>query len=405
LIGPREELLVRGRVVTPEAVLSDGVVAVRGDRIAWVGSAADRASAGRLPAPSRLTVLPGLVDIHCHGGGGHGFSDHDAEGARAAVRHHRDHGTTSLVASLVSAPADDLRRQVDLLAGLVEDGELAGIHLEGPFLSPQHCGAQDPQAIVPGDPALLRELLRLGRGTVRSMTVAPETAHSGELAAILRDHGAVPSIGHTGAHPALLAPWVRTAGTPVGVTHLFNGMPSWHHRAPGPVPALMAAAARGDAVVELIADGAHLDDETVAAVFALTGPRATALVTDAMAAAGMADGRYRLGGADVEVSGAVARLAAAAEGPTPLAGGTTRLVEVLRRVVQKCGVDLADAVAAASSTPATLLGLGQEVGFLRAGTRADIVVLDESFTVVAVCTSGSWSVVADEQRGSVAWKS
>jgi N-acetylglucosamine-6-phosphate deacetylase len=362
------------------------VLAVAGDRVAYAGPAGAWAGELPAPAPDRL-LLPGLVDVHCHGGAGHGFPDAAAGGVREAAAHHLAAGTTTLVASLVSAPAAVLRERLAVLAPMVRAGELAGVHLEGPFLSAARCGAQDPAALVPGDPALLRELLALG-GVV-SMTLAPETAHAGELVAVLREHGALPSFGHTDATAAATTAAIRaaTAGGPLSATHLFNGMPPLLSRAPGPVAACLAAAARGELVVELVGDGVHLAPETVAAVFDLVGAGQVALVTDAMAAAGMPDGRYRLGALPVEVTGGVARLADD-DGPGAIAGGTARLVDVVRHTVA-AGVPLPAAVLAATGTPAGLLGRA-DVGRLTPGARADVLVTDADLVPTAVLRAGRW---------------
>jgi N-acetylglucosamine-6-phosphate deacetylase len=389
--------LLRGRLVSGGRLVEDGLVAVEGDRIVHAGPTAGWT--GAPPPPPSGLLLPGLVDVHCHGGAGHGFPDADPDGVVAAARHHLRHGTTSLLGSLVSAPAAVLRERVELLAPLVAAGELAGIHLEGPFLSAVRCGAQDPAAIVPGDPGLLRRLVETGGGHVRSVTLAPETPRYAELLAVLAGYGVLPSIGHTDADAAATRAAIAAAGTasgaPVGATHLFNAMPPMHHRGPGPVAACLAAAARGEMVLELVADGVHLDDQTVAAVFDLVGPDRIALVTDATAAAGRPDGRYRLGPVLTDVVDGVARLARSGPDAAPgaIAGGTARLIDVVRRAVRHAGVDLAAAVTAASATPARLLGLdraGAGVGDLVAGRRADLLVTDADLTPVAVMRAGRW---------------
>jgi len=380
--------LLRGRLVTGGRLVEDGVLAVEGDRVAFAGPAADWAGPPPPPATAGELLLPGLVDVHCHGGAGHGFPDSGPDGLAVAVAHHLRHGTTSLLASLVSAPGAVLEERVKLLAPLVEAGDLAGIHLEGPFLSALRCGAQDPEMIVPGDPDLLRRLVDIGGGHIRSMTLAPETAHYAELLAVMAGHGVLPSLGHTDADAARTRAAVAAVGGPVSATHLFNGMPPMHHRAPGPVAACLAAAARGDMVLELIADGVHLADETVAAVFDLVGPRRIALVTDANAAAGQPDGRYRLGSVLTDVVGGVARVVGSEAGGS-IAGGTARLVDVVRRAVRHAGVDLAAAVTAASATPARLLGL-PDVGDLVPGARADVLVTDAGLRPMAVMRAGVW---------------
>lgn len=382
--------VLRGVLVSGGRQLDDGIVAVEGDRVGWVGPAADWS--GPPPPPrSAQHVLPGLVDVHCHGAAGHGFPDAGAAGLGVAVEHHLRHGTTSLVGSLVSAPAAALEARVRLLAPLVSAGLLAGIHLEGPFLSVARCGAQDPRAIVAGDPDLLRRLIEAGDGRISSVTLAPETARFRELVALMAEHDVLPSLGHTDATAARTrAAVAEIGGRRAGATHLFNAMPALHHRAPGPVAACLAAAARGELVLELVADGVHLADETVAAVFDLVGPDRIALVTDAMAAAGMPDGRYRLGAVPVQVTAGVARLAGPGDGtPRPIAGGTSRLIDVVRRVVRHAGVPLAAAVTAASATPARLLGL-HDVGDLVPGRRADLVLADAALTPLAVMRGGRW---------------
>jgi N-acetylglucosamine-6-phosphate deacetylase len=389
---PRREL-VRGDLVGSGRRLDDAVVLVEGERIAWVGPAASwPGPAGDLPvpAPGQL-ILPGLVDVHCHGGAGHGFPEADADGMRVAGDHHLRQGTTTLLGSLVSAPADVLERRVRALLPLVSSGHLAGIHLEGPFLSAVRCGAQDPRSIVPGDPELLRRLIDAGQGAIRSMTLAPETRHLTDLLDILAAADVTPGFGHTDASAAATrAAIAAVGGRRLGATHLFNGMPPLHSRAPGPVGACLAAAARGAMVVELIGDGVHLADETVAMVFELVGADRIALVSDAMAAAGMPDGHYPLGPMTVDVVAGVARLTGDAGTPGAIAGGTARLVDVLRRTVHDAGVPLPAAVTAATTTPARLLGLDTEVGDVVPGLRADLLITDTGLHPRAVLRAGRW---------------
>lgn len=392
--------VLTGRVVLPDGVLPEGAVVLDGPRIGWVGPAAALPPAYRdapvLAAPPDGHVLPGLVDLHCHGGGGASFPDAtDADEALAAVREHRRHGTTTLLASLVTATGDALLRQVGLLAGLADAGEIAGIHLEGPFLSVARCGAQDPRLIVPPDPALTQALLAAGRGHVRTMTLAPEgrgALDADGVAAVLVRGGALPSWGHTDADPATaadaLATSVRLLGDPADggrrptVTHLFNGMRPWSHRAPGPAGEFLVAARQGRVVVELVGDGTHVDPAVVREVAQLVGRDGVALVTDAMAAAGMPDGAYRLGPQDVVVAGGVARLA---EGGA-IAGGTAHLLDVVRTTAAE-GVPLADAVHMAAAVPAAVLGLTDR-GVLAAGSRADVVLTDAELRPRTVLRDG-----------------
>ncbi|MDO8145630.1 MULTISPECIES: N-acetylglucosamine-6-phosphate deacetylase [unclassified Isoptericola] len=404
--------VVVGRIVTPTDVIEDGAVQIRDGRIHWCGPrTALPARAGEAPVPDPRpgsTVLPGLVDLHNHGGGGASFPDAaTAARARHAVTAHLHQGTTSVVASLVTAPAEVLRERVALLADLADAGEIAGIHLEGPFLSPARRGAQSPRHLRAGDPDLVRALAAAARGHLRTMTVAPEiegVVGPGGVIETLVDLGILPSIGHTAADTDTTERAISTARaalTAVGrrdsritATHLFNGMEPLHHRSPGPVAACLAAAARGELVVELVADGVHLAPGMVRAVFDMlecgaarggaTAPSgAIALVTDAMAAAGMADGSYELGPMSVRVVDGAAWLA---DGSS-IAGGTSRLLDVVRSAVA-AGADLVAAVRAASSTPADVLGLADVAGIV-VGHRADVVVTDGDLRVRRVLRAGN----------------
>lgn len=380
--------VLRGHLVgTHDGEIADGVVEFGDGRITWVGAATEYGE--QVPPGTDDLVLPGLIDLHCHGGAGFGFPNADADGARIAAAHHRRHGTTGLLGSLVSARPEVLVRQAAMLSGLVADGALLGVHLEGPFLNAIRCGAQDPAAIVPGDPDLFEAVCAAARGTVRSMTLAPETANFDALLTAMRYHEVLPSLGHTDADAATTTARIADAvGAPLTATHLFNGMPALHHRAPGPVAACLAAAGRGEMVVELIADGVHLAPETVAMVFDTVGADQVALVSDAMAAAGMRDGDYRLGALDVRVHDGIARLATTDGTPGAIAGGTATLLDVLRWTVRTAGVLLADAVTAATRTPARVLGLAEDRGGLFVGGRADLLVTDQSLQPRRVFVAG-----------------
>jgi N-acetylglucosamine-6-phosphate deacetylase len=374
------------RVVLPDRVLDPGTVRVDGDRIVAVepGAATQPPDAVDLAGQ---WLVPGLVDLHVHGGGGGSFPAADPDEARTAAAYHLRHGTTSAVASLVSAPPEDLHRATGVLADLCDDGTLAGIHLEGPFLAPARCGAHDPSLLRAPDLVLLDRLLTAGRGHVRHVTVAPELPGARDAIAYLRAHGVVAAIGHTDASYAQTAD-AFAAGARL-VTHLFNAMRPLHHRDPGPVG---AALADPGVVCEVIGDGVHLADQMLTVLFATLGAERIALVTDAMAAAGCADGRYLLGGLAVDVRGGTARTAAGT-----IAGGTATLAGVLRRAV-RAGVPLPDAVRAATLTPARAVGL-DDLGAIASGRRADLCVLDADLRPAAVLRAGRWVSSGSWPRG------
>lgn len=373
LPDPTTGFAVAGRVVTPDGVIEQGYLRVSGDRIAAVGT-------GTPPDAIRHGgwILPGFVDLHVHGGGGGSFPTADPDSARVAAAYHRSHGTTTMLASLVSAPRDMLVRAIRTLVPLVRDGVLAGIHLEGPYLAAERCGAHDPAFLRPPTPDELDTLLETGEGTVRMVTLAPELP--GALPAIrqLVAAGVIAALGHTDAtYRQTMA--AIDAGATVG-THLFNGMRSLHHREPGPVGAMLGAAS---VTCELIADGGHVHDAALRLAFAAAGPSRLALVTDAIAAAGRPDGEYDLGGRTVIVSAGVARLAAGGA----LAGSTLTMDAALRHAVGATG-SVVDAVRMASTTPAAALSMSSDAGALRPGLRADLVLLDDNLHPVEVVSAG-----------------
>lgn len=369
-------LIAADRVLFPDIDTPvEGYIDVREGRIVSAGQGPPPR-----PADEHLSgiLAPGYVDVHSHGGGGASFITEHAGDVRQALAAHRARGTTTMVASLVTGAMPDLERQVAVLAELVDTGELAGIHLEGPWLAAQYKGAHPEPLLVDPHPDDVSRLLAAGRGTIRMVTMAPERAGAVEAIRLLASHGVVVSVGHTAAdfdtvHTAI------DAGAR-GATHLFNAMPPLRHRAPGPVLALWQDPR---VYLELIWDGVHLDQRLAA--FVLAGaPDRTVFVTDAMGAAGAPDGDYILGELAVEVRGRVARVA----GTDTIAGSTLTLDLAVRNAVNS-GVPLAQAVRCATQNAADYLGL-VNVGRLIPGSRADAIVLDDELHVARVLWRGDW---------------
>jgi N-acetylglucosamine-6-phosphate deacetylase len=374
-------LLTADTILTGRELLRPGWIEVSRGTVQALGT-------GAVPRPAdrdlgAVTVVPGFVDTHLHGGGGANFSTASTADTSTAVALHRRHGTTTLVASLVTAGPDDLLRQVGELADDVRAGLIDGIHLEGPWLSTKRCGAHQPSLMRDPDPTEIDRVLEVGGGAIRMVTIAPE--REGALAAVgqIVDAGAVAAVGHTEATYEQTRAAIA-AGTTVG-THLFNAMRPIDRREPGPVIALL----EDDRVtVELIADGVHVDPAIYRHVTRSAGPDRVSLITDAMAAAGMADGKYWLGQLAVDVAGGVARVA----GTDTVAGGTATMDRVFRFAVTHSGLPrdeaLMQAVRQASINPARALGLPC-AGLVR-GASADLVVLDSGLTVTGVLRQGSW---------------
>ena len=382
--------IVAGRVVTPRGVVP-GWVETAGDRIAQV-------SGGLVPAGAagsvRWTIVPGFVDVHVHGGGGHSFTAGDPDAVAQGCEFHLAHGTTTMLLSFVTAPADDLEAAARRIVGLLADStpalrsQVGGIHAEGPFLSAARCGAQDPEFMSDPDLDVIDGLLAAAAGHLRMMTIAPERPGAIEAIGQLAATGVIPAIGHTDATFDEAAAAIAAGATMA--THLGNAMSPLHHRDPGVIGACLTAP---EVCCELIVDGHHLHPSFVRLAAAAKGRHGFVLITDAMSATGVGDGRYRLGRLDVEVRDGVARLA----GGGSLAGSTLTMDAAYRNAVA-AGLDEVVASRAASLNPARLLGIDGDVGSIEAGKRADLVVLDDHLDVRAVIAAGE--VVGGTLEGS-----
>ncbi|MFC9324878.1 N-acetylglucosamine-6-phosphate deacetylase [Kitasatospora sp. NPDC057015] len=375
--------LAGARLVLPGGVVDNGRITVEGPILSAFGG--DR-EPGDLDLTG-YTVVPGFVDLHVHGGGGASYASGIAEEALTAARTHLAHGTTTTVASTVTGEIDEVCRQAAVLSELVEDGVLAGVHFEGPFISHHRCGAHRPDLLRDPDPALVRKLVDAARGHAKMVTLAPELPGGLESVRMLTDLGVIAAVGHTDSDYAKTLEAIDAGATVA--THLFNAMPGIQHRAPGPIVALLEDER---VTVELINDGIHLHPSVLDLAYGTAGASRVALITDAMGAAGMGDGLYPLGPLQVRVENGVARLV---EGGS-IAGSTLTLDVAFRRSVTVNGLSLNQAVESLSTVPARLLGLADSIGSLEAGKNADLVVLDsESHELVAVMRRGAWVTGAE----------
>ncbi|WP_208615938.1 N-acetylglucosamine-6-phosphate deacetylase [Streptomyces cellostaticus] len=371
------QVLTGANVVLPTGTVKNGRLVVDGKRIVSTAPA----NAEVIDVTGHWLV-PGFVDIHNHGGGGASFSG-TADDVLKAIRTHRLHGTTTLVASTVTDEMDLLVQQAGLLSELAEQGDIAGIHFEGPFISPCRKGAHSEELLRDPEPAEVRKLIDAARGKAKMVTLATELPGGLDSVRLLAEHGVIAAIGHTDATYEQTVEAIDAGATVA--THLFNAMPTLGHRSPGPIAALLEDER---VTVELINDGTHLHPAALELAFHHAGASRVAFITDAMDAAGIGDGRYMLGPLEVEVSEGVARLVHGGS----IAGSTLTLDRAFKRAVTIDKLPVQDAVTALSANPARLLGLSDRIGSLEPGKDADLVLLDANFDLKGVMRRGEWVV-------------
>jgi len=379
------------RILTPLEEISDGVILVEGSRITAIGhrdevrvppGAADYSAAG-------LTVVPGFVDVHIHGAGGHDVMEANARALDRIASTVARHGTTSLVATTVTAPIDETCRSLQGIARYIRSrekprenprlaAEILGMHLEGPFISKARRGVHPPDAIQKPSAEILSKFLDASDGLVKIVTLAPELPGAIPLIEFAVAAGLVVAMGHTDADYEQSRAAIQ-AGARHSV-HTFNAMRPFSHRDPGVIGAILTDP---EVTAEIIADGVHVAGPAIQVLLAAKGFGTVLLVSDGIAATGMPDGNFRLGNFEVTVKDGVCRNA---EGK--LAGSTLTLDRALRYVVA-LGVPLADAVRMATVLPARRLGLAGKKGILAVGADADLVALTPDLRVAGVMTRGA----------------
>jgi N-acetylglucosamine-6-phosphate deacetylase len=376
-------LICAGTMVIDGQVCRPGWLQASGHRVLACGPGSPPEAADA-DFPDSI-VVPGFIDMHVHGGGGASYTE--PHGIAGAAAFHLRNGTTTTLTSLVTVAPGELIAGVRALAEQTHQGTIAGIHLEGPWLSRAHCGAHDHTQMRYPEPAEIDAVLAAGSDAIRMVTLAPELPGSEWAIRRFVDAGIVVAIGHTDATYEQTRHAIALGAT--AATHLFNAMPPLHHREPGPALALLEDPR---VTVELIADGVHLHPAVLRSVIEAVGPGRVALVTDAVAAAGSADGSFLLGTVPIDVVSGVARV----RGTSTIAGSTATMDQVFRTVVglhSDSDVGLAAAVQMTSETPARALGL-ERVGTLRPGYDANLLVLDD-LRVSAVMVNGDWLVAPD----------
>jgi N-acetylglucosamine-6-phosphate deacetylase len=373
------------KIITPDTIIPQGVVLVEGKKILEVGTrfgvVFDESEFETLHFEQKALV-PGFIDVHIHGARGRDIMEGTRDAIEVVSRHLALHGTTSYLATTVTASPIETIQAVESLGKLVPEetggARILGLHLEGPFISQEKRGVHPPEHIRPPSTRIFDELVKMSNDQVRLITVAPEVPGGLDFVQHIRSKGVLVSLGHSNATYEVARQAIQAGAS--NATHTFNAMRDFSHRQPGVLGAVLT-----DSTVwaELIADGAHVDPVAIQMLLKCKGHRRILLVTDAISAAGMPDGDFQLGSLRIKVSQGVCRVPEGA-----LAGSTLSLDRALRNMISWTGIPLEEAVYMTSRNPAESIGVAQKKGSIQPGYDADMVLLNDDLNVHATFCEG-----------------
>jgi len=377
-------VIKNGTVITPFRTIKNGVVIFENGKITAVGRKSDVKMPKGIIAidASGKTVASGFIDIHIHGGRGRDIMEGSYEAINQIAKFVASHGTTAFLPTTVSTPRDDLLNAVRAVKKAMERGtegaEVLGLHLEGPYINPEKRGAHDAEYVRPPSPDEIKELLEAANRTIKIVTLAPEVDGSKELIEELGKLGIVASMGHSNATYREAMDAIK-----LGVTHAahaFNEMRSFHHREPGVLGAVLV---HDELTAELISDNIHVHPVVMKLLVRTKGKNKVVLITDAIQAAGMPDGKYKLGKQNVIVKKGVCRLESG-----ELAGSTLTMNEAVRNAMKSVGIPLRTAIKMATVNPAVAISVNKNKGSLEPGKDADIVIIDDEVNVYMTIAKG-----------------
>lgn len=394
--------IYNARILTPEGWIENGRLVSKGGLISSIsgpgGDEADRSEEYEQMDACGGMLLPGFIDLHVHGGGGYDVMLATAEQLQGMCRFHASNGTTSLLATTLTAAHDELIQALECAGQFIhsvrtpEGANLLGIHLEGPFLNPVRCGAQNPADLREPSIEEFEAFRAASQGTIRLMTIAPELNRAEEVIRHAVQSGVVVSLGHTDADFAVMQSAVEWGASQV--THLFNGMKPLHHREPGAAGGAMIL---DPLAVEIICDGIHVHPDLIRSMFRLKPEGKVLLITDSMCAAGCPDGEYFLGKLPARMKQGKVYLQQEDGTEGSLAGSSLTMIEALANAVKFTGMDIADIIPALTIHPAKQIGVDVFKGTIEPGKDADLVLVDEIFKVQRTYVQGAQVYAADHQ--------
>jgi N-acetylglucosamine-6-phosphate deacetylase len=372
------------KIITPLKVIENGIVIVNDGMIEYVGEEKKTANFVSYDNIHKGEyIVPGFIDIHCHGGNGYDTMDSTYEALKEISKFKAKNGCTGFLATTVTSSMKDTTKALKNINDYKkqhpkEDAEILGIHLEGPFINAKQKGAQREDLIIPLSVEVMEKFIEKSNGLIKIVTYAPELDIDFKFTSFLNNKGIIPSVGHSFADYETIISAIRFGLK--SSSHIFNQMKRIHHREPGTVGAILT---QKNLFAEIIADCIHIHPAIVNLLVKVKGVDKIIIITDAIRAAGLQDGIYNLGGLKVIVKNSEARLESG-----NLAGSTLTMNGAVKNMVEKMSISIEKSIRMASLNSARLLGLDKDRGSLTPGKRADIVVLDNNFNVVYTIKKG-----------------
>ena len=385
-------IIKNGLVFTEKNTFEKLDIKIEGERIVKLAKQLDKNSSDDVIDAGGRRIIPGLVDIHFHGAVGHDFCDGDIEGLKAISKYEAENGILAICPATMTYNEEILKKVVENArkfqvwqSELMEGDKslyasLVGINMEGPFISPDKLGAQNPTYLSKPDVAMFRRLNEYSGNLIKLIDIAPEVEGALDFIDECKDEVNI-SIAHTKAcYETAVEAYKRGARH---LTHLYNAMPGMMHREPGPILAAMEAGAE----IELIADLIHSHPAMVRLAFKMHGPEHMILISDSMEATGLADGQYSLGGQAVTKKGKVARLT---EHGDTIAGSVTNLYDCMKTAITEAGIGISEAVMASTINPARSIGIDENYGSIEAGKYANLIIIEDNLDIRTIINRGHY---------------
>ncbi|MCK4240891.1 MAG: N-acetylglucosamine-6-phosphate deacetylase [Candidatus Atribacteria bacterium] len=376
-------IILGSKIITPLKIIENGIVVINDGVIEYIGEEEKGDLASYDNVYKGEYIVPGFIDIHCHGGNGYDTMDSTYEALKEISKFKAKNGCTGFLATTVTSSVKDTVKALNNISEYSKQSpeggaEILGVHLEGPFINAMQKGAQREDLIIPLSVEVMEKFIKESGGLIKIITYAPELDTDFEFTSFLNNKGIIPSVGHSFADYETIISAIKFGLK--SSSHIFNQMKGIHHREPGTIGAILT---EENLFAEIIADCIHVHPAIVNLLVKAKGIDKIIIITDAMRAAGLQDGIYDLGGLKVIVKNSEARLESG-----NLAGSTLTMNRAIKNMVEKMGINIKESVRMASLNPARLLGLNKDRGSLTPGKRADIVVLDDNFNVVYTIKKG-----------------